>query len=98
MVSRNAVSLLFRLPLESLPKIQAVPGVARVAYSYWFEGIYIDKKHFFPQFATSMPAALDCFPEFIIPPEQKLAVIADRRGAGARRKTGGRHRGGAGGR
>jgi putative ABC transport system permease protein len=91
LVTRNAVSLMFPLPLAYLPKIQAVPGVARVAYSYWFEGIYIDKKHFFPQFATSMPAALDCFPEFIIPPEQKLAVIADRRGAVAGRKLAARY-------
>ncbi len=91
LVTRNAVSLMFPLPLAYLSKIQAVPGVSRVAYSYWFEGIYIDKKHFFPQFATSMSTALDCFPEFIIPPEQKVALIQDRRGALAGRKLAARY-------
>jgi putative ABC transport system permease protein len=86
LVTRNAVSLIFPLPLSYLPKIQAVPGVSAVGYSYWFEGIYIDKKHFFPQFATSIPASLDIYPEFIFLPEQKLALIQDRRGCAAGRK------------
>src|SRR5512137_2351268 len=55
LVTRNAVSLMFPLPLAYLPKIQAVPGIVTVGYSYWFEGIYIDKKNFFPQFAASLP-------------------------------------------
>jgi putative ABC transport system permease protein len=86
LVTRNAVSLIFPLPLSYLPKIQAVPGVATVGYSYWFEGIYLDKKHFFPQFATSLPGILNAFPEFIIPENQKLALAQDRRGALAGRK------------
>src|SRR5512142_2258191 len=48
LVTRNAISLMAPLPLSYLPKIQAVPGVTGVAYAYWFEGIYIDKKNFFP--------------------------------------------------
>jgi putative ABC transport system permease protein len=91
LVTRNAVSLIFPLPLSYLPKIQAVPGVRTVGYSYWFEGIYIDKKHFFPQFATSLPGVLDAFPEFIIPPGQKLALARDRRGALAGRKLAARY-------
>src|SRR5512142_3390179 len=78
LVTRNAVSPIFPLPLSYLPKIQAVPGVTAVGYSYWFEGIYIDKKHFFPQFATSLPGILDAFPEFLIPADQKLALARDR--------------------
>ena len=91
LVTRNAVSLIFPLPLSYLPKIQAVPGVATVGYSYWFEGIYIDKKHFFPQFATSLPGILKAFPEFIIPEDQKLALAQDRRGALAGRKLAARY-------
>jgi putative ABC transport system permease protein len=86
LVTRNAVSLMFPLPLSYLPKIQAVSGIQRVAYAYWFEGIYIDKKNFFPQFAASLPAYLDAYPEFLIPENQKLALIQDRRGAVAGRK------------
>jgi putative ABC transport system permease protein len=86
LVTRNAVSLMFPLPLAYLAKIQAVPGVVRVAYAYWFEGIYIDKKNFFPQFAASLPGYLDAYPEFLIPADQKSALVADRRGALAGRK------------
>jgi putative ABC transport system permease protein len=86
LVTRNAVSLMFPLPLAYLPKIQAVPGVVRAPYAYWFEGIYIDKKNFFPQFAASLPGYLDAYPEFLMPEDQKLALIQDRRGAVAGRK------------
>jgi len=86
LVTRNAVSLMFPLPLAYLPKIRAVPGIVRVAYAYWFEGVYIDKRHFFPQFAASLPAYLDAYPEYLIPDDQKLALVQDRRGAVAGRK------------
>jgi len=86
LVTRNAVSLLFPLPLSYLPKIQAIPGIRKVGYAYWFEGIYIDKRHFFPQFAMSIPSYLDMYPEFIFPPAQRLSLIKDRRGAAAGRK------------
>jgi len=91
LVTRNAVSLMFPLPLSYLDKIQAVPGVVRAPYAYWFEGIYIDKRHFFPQFAASLPGYLDAYPEFVIPPDQKLALIRDRRGALAGRKLAARY-------
>ena len=91
LVTRNSVSLMFPLPLAYLPRIQAVPGIARVAYAYWFEGVYIDKRHFFPQFAASLPAYLDAYPEFLIPEAQKLALIQDRRGAVAGRKLAARY-------
>jgi putative ABC transport system permease protein len=91
LVTRNAVSLMFPLPLSYLPKIQAVPGVVRAPYAYWFEGIYIDKRHFFPQFAASLPGYLDAYPEFLIPADQKSALVADRRGALAGRKLAARY-------
>jgi len=86
LVTRNAVSLVFPLPLSYLPKIKAVPGISQVGYAYWFEGIYIDKRHFFPQFAMSIPSYLDMYPEFIFPPEQREALIKDRRACAAGRK------------
>ena len=64
LVTRNSVSLMFPLPLAYLPKIQAVPDIVRVAHAYWFEGVYIDKRHFFPQFAASLPGYLDAYPEY----------------------------------
>lgn len=86
LVTRNAVSILSTLPLSYLPKIQAVPGVTGVGYAYWFEGIYIDKKNFFPQFAASLPQYLNLAPELLMPPDQRTALVQDRRGALAGRK------------
>jgi len=40
LVTRNAISLIFRLPLAYLPKIQALPGITGLAYGQWFGGIY----------------------------------------------------------
>jgi putative ABC transport system permease protein len=86
LVTRNAVSIMFPLPISYLPKIQAMPGINNVGYAYWFEGIYVDAKNFFPQFAASLPSYLDMYPEFLIPPDQKLALVKDRRGCAAGRK------------
>ncbi len=91
LVTRNSVSLMFPLPLSHLAKIQAAPGIVRVGYAYWFEGIYIDKKHFFPQFAASLPAYLDAYPEYLIPEDQKAALVRDRRGAVAGRRLAARY-------
>jgi putative ABC transport system permease protein len=86
LVTRNAVSLMDTLPLAYEARIRAVPGVTGVGHAFWFEGVYIDKKHFFPQFAISIPSYLDLLPELLFPEDQRLALIRDRRGCLAGRK------------
>jgi len=86
LVTRNAVSLMDTLPLAYEARIRAVPGVTGVGRAFWFEGVYIDKKHFFPQFAISMPGYLDLLPELLFPEDQRLSLIQDRRGALVGRK------------
>ena len=81
LVTRNAISLVFPLPIAYLPKIQAIPGIAGVAYGGWFGGTYIDERHFFPQFAVEVRRYFPIFPEYVIPENQKLAFFQDRRGA-----------------
>jgi len=81
LVTRNAISLVFPLPIAYLPKIQAVPGIEGVAYGIWFGGTYIDERHFFPTFAVDVRRYLPIYPEYVIPEDQKLAFIQDRRGA-----------------
>ncbi len=54
LVTRNAISLVFPLPIAYLPKIQAIPGIEGVAYGTWFGGVYIDERHFFPSFAVDV--------------------------------------------
>ncbi|MEJ2671431.1 MAG: ABC transporter permease [Deltaproteobacteria bacterium] len=81
LVTRNAISLIFPLPIAYLPKIQAVPGIVGVAYGSWFGGVYIDERHFFPQFAVDVRRYFPLYPEYVIPENQKLAFFQDRRGA-----------------
>ncbi len=80
LVTRNAISLTFALPLNYEYRIKGVDGVTQVARSNWFGGVYRDPKNFFAQFAVS-DNYLDLYPEFIVPPEQRADYQRDRRGA-----------------
>jgi len=86
LVTRNAISLVFSLPLAYQPKIAALPGIVNLAYGNWFGGIYIDERNFFPQFAVSLPKYLEIYPEYVVPPEQQLELLQDRRGCVAGRQ------------
>jgi putative ABC transport system permease protein len=86
LVTRNAVSLVFSLPMTYPQRVRQVPGVASVAWGNWFGGIYISERNFFAQFAISAPTYLDMYPEYLLPPEQKKAFLTDRTGAIAGRK------------
>jgi putative ABC transport system permease protein len=86
LVTRNATSLVFALPLSYTAKIRAVDGVTRVAYANWFGGIYQDPKNFFPQLAISGASYLDMYPDFVLPDDQRDAFLHDRKGALVGRK------------
>lgn len=86
LVTRNAISLVFRLPLAYLNKIQAIPGVKRVSYGYWFGGVYIDEKNFFPQFAVDLRSYLEIYREFLVPEEQRRVLLQERNACIAGRK------------
>jgi putative ABC transport system permease protein len=86
LITRNAISLVFRLPLAYQPKIAAIPGIVNLTYGVWFGGIYIDERNFFPQFSVYLPKYLEIYPEYVIPPEQKLELLQDRRGCVAGRQ------------
>ncbi|MGO9577823.1 MAG: ABC transporter permease [Desulfobaccales bacterium] len=81
LVTRNAISLVFPLPIAYLPKIQAIPGIVNVTYGVWFGGTYIDERHFFPKFAVDVRRYFPIYPEYVIPEDQKAAFFQDRRGA-----------------
>ena len=51
LVTRNAISLIFPLPLSYKDKIRSIEGVNVVSYGNWFGGIYIEEKNFFANFA-----------------------------------------------
>jgi len=95
LVTRNAISLVFNLPLAYGSRIQAVPGVRRVAISSWFGGALPAKKEgkgegdassttdwssFFPNMAVEAEPFLAMFPEYQLPPDQNQAFFQDLRG------------------
>jgi len=86
LVTRNAVSLVFPLPLTYAQRIRQVPGVTSVAWANWFGGVYITERNFFAQFAISDPGYLDMYPEFILSDEARKAFAFDRTGAIAGRR------------
>jgi putative ABC transport system permease protein len=80
LVTRNAISLIFPLPVSYLERIRGVPGVSAVSYGNWFGGIYIDEKHFFANYAVQAQSYLDLYPEFLLSPKEKNDFLLDRKG------------------
>jgi putative ABC transport system permease protein len=80
LITRNAISLVFPLPLHYEARIRSIEGVTMVAHSNWFGGVYQDPKKFFAQFAVS-PNYLDLYPEFVLSEEQRQSWLRDRKGA-----------------
>ena len=92
LVTRNAISLIYPLPMAYLVKIQAVPGVEAVVYGNWFGGNYKDERQFFPVFAVDpLRPYFVMYPEYRLPEDQKLAFFQDRRGAAAGRTLANRY-------
>ncbi|HBH62094.1 MAG TPA: ABC transporter ATP-binding protein [Nitrospiraceae bacterium] len=86
LVTRNAISLMFPLPLSYRDKIRAVDGVKTVSYGNWFGGIYKDRKNFFANFAVDPKTYFQLNNEFMLTPEEHDAFIRDRKGFVAGRK------------
>ncbi len=80
LVTRNAISLIFPLPISYKDKIRQVSGVKIVSYGNWFGGLYIDEKNFFANFAVEPRSYLDLYPEFILLPDETASFLRDRKG------------------
>ena len=85
LVTRNAISLIFPLPLSYKEKIRQTEGVKNISYGTWFGGIYIDEKHFFANYAVEPSTYLEIYPEILIPVDQKETFFRDRKAAVAGR-------------
>lgn len=81
LVTRNAISLTFPMPLHYRDKIRGVEGVEAVAAANWFGGVYQDAKNFFPQFAVDAVPYFAMYPEFVVPEDEFRAFLRDRKGA-----------------
>ncbi|WP_137935849.1 FtsX-like permease family protein [Chitinivorax sp. B] len=86
LVTRNAVSLVFPLPLAYKDRIRQVDGVETVSWTNWFGGIYIDESNFFPQFAVDAPSYFALYPELVFNGDEYRTFLRDKRGAAVGRK------------
>ncbi|MDO9067016.1 MAG: ABC transporter permease [Deltaproteobacteria bacterium] len=80
LITRNAVSLVFSLPIAYQERIKRIEGVSGVSYANWFGGVFVTEKNFFPNFAIEPQSYLALYPEFILKPDEKRAFILDRKG------------------
>jgi len=82
LITRNAVSLIFPLPVSYRNAIVVVPGVTEVTYAQWFGGIYIDEKHSqFPQMAVDAATWFKVVPENRISETELAAFLRERNAA-----------------
>ena len=77
LVTRQAVSFIFPLPLAYKSKIERIPGVTEVTYANWFGGVYIDKNNFFARYAVA-DNFFDVYPEYIIPKKEMDDYLKER--------------------
>jgi putative ABC transport system permease protein len=77
----HKISLIMPLPVSYKERIATVPGVEALTHMNWFGGIYKEPKNFFAQMAVDTPTFFDLYPEYVVPPDQKKAWLADRSGA-----------------
>jgi len=75
LVTRNAISLIFSMPVSYKEKIRSVDGVSLVSFGNWFGGVYIEEKNFFANFAVE-PSSDD----------ERAAFFRDRKACVAGRK------------
>jgi len=80
LVTRNAISLAFSVPISYKQKIRAVEGVKDISYANWFGGVYKDPKNFFPQFAIEPESYLRIYRDYLLPADDLRNFIRDRKG------------------
>lgn len=77
LMTQARVSFTQALPLSMVPKLESVPGVARVAYSQWFGGVWQENTQVFT-FAVDPERYHDVYPEWVMPEEQWKAFAHTR--------------------
>jgi putative ABC transport system permease protein len=78
LMTQARVSFTSPLPLSMLPKLEGVPGVARVAYSQWFGGVWHEQNTPLFMFAVDPVRHHDVYPEWVMPEEQWKAFANTR--------------------
>jgi putative ABC transport system permease protein len=78
LITRQAVSFIFPLPLAYKEKIEKIDGVEEVTFANWFAGVYIDKNQFFARLAVDADNYFDVYPEFVLSKSQLDAFKKER--------------------
>lgn len=86
LVTRNAISLVFPLPIHYQERIRRISGVTAITHASWFGGVYVSSRNFFPQFAVDTKTYFGLYPEYSIPPAEMKAFLTDRKGCVIGRK------------
>jgi len=73
------VSFTSPLPLSMVPKLEAIPGVARVAYQQWFGGVWQQNTPLI-MFCLDPQRYRDVYPEWVMPDAQWQAFASTRTG------------------
>jgi putative ABC transport system permease protein len=79
LMTQARVSFTQPLPTSMVPKLEGIPGIARVAYSMWFGGIWQENTPLFV-FSIDPLRYHDVYPEFVMPAEQWQAFAHTRTG------------------
>lgn len=78
LITRQAVSFIFPLPYAYKDKIENVPGVEKVTFMNWFQGVYKDKNQFFGRISVDHETCFEVYDELLVPKEQLEAFKRER--------------------
>jgi putative ABC transport system permease protein len=76
----HKVSLIMPLPISYQAQLQNTPGVEVATHNTWFGGVYQDPSNFFAQIVVDPEPFMKIYPEYVLPPDQMKAWLADRQG------------------
>ncbi len=79
LIVQARVSFTSPLPLSMVPKLEAIPGVARVAYQTWFGGVWQTNTPLI-MFSLDPQRYRDAYPEWVMPDAQWQAFAQNRTG------------------
>jgi putative ABC transport system permease protein len=79
LIVQARVSFTQPLPISMLPKLEAIPGVTRVAYQSWFGGVWQENTPLI-MFSLDPQRYRDVYPEYVMPDAQWQTFINTRTG------------------
>lgn len=82
LATRHKITFIMTLPKRYVEDVKNIPGITAVTYMNWFGGKVPGKEdQFFATMAADLKSFIEVYDEIYVPPEQKAALLADRRGA-----------------